>query len=386
MEDLSSTTYCLKANVSILPFDNYSDDRFVLSCGARHWDVSKKIKLIADIISVPKTFDEIWEELDEHANRFTKNEVRAILSDYFYVNGWLENSECTTVATATTTLWGRFTIIPKGIVKSFSMFKFLFKKPVILISLVFIVVSNIYVAVNNGVSINIIEKMNLKNIFYFILINAIVVVFHEIGHAVALLRYGYEPGRIGGAIYMWKPVMFTDVNSCWQLNRVQRQYVNFGGMYFQLILSTIIILIAYLLNLNNIVELVFYSYFSMLANFNIFIKADGYWMFSDFLGISNLHDYIINMILRREKSDLPFLKKIIVYIYTILFVVVVVFMGYVMVKNITTACINVYQFINGGNIAVDTVIYSIAIVLLICVCVFKMVKKISKLYVKLRKL
>lgn len=128
MGDLSGRTYCLKENVSILPFDNCNDDRFVLSFGTRHWDISKKIKLIADIIKVPKTFDEIWEELDEHSNPFTKNEVEVILSDYFYANGWVENRECTTAANTTTTLWGSFTIIPKGVVKSFSMFKFLLSK------------------------------------------------------------------------------------------------------------------------------------------------------------------------------------------------------------------------------------------------------------------
>lgn len=52
-------------------------------------------------------------------------------------------------------------------------------------------------------------------------------------------------------------------------------------------------------------------------------------MFSDFLGVSNLHDYIINMILRRKKSELPLFKKIIVYIYTVLFAVMVGFMSYV---------------------------------------------------------
>lgn len=385
MGNLGGRTYCLKENISILPFDNCNDDRFILSCGTRHWDISKKIKLIADIIKVPKTFDEIWKELDEHANPFTKDEVEVILSDYFYANGWVENSECTTAANTTTTLWGRFTIIPKGVVKSFSIFKFLLSKPIIFISLLFIVTTNMFILVNNGMSINIIDKLNFKNIVYFILINAIVVIFHEIGHAVALLKYGYNPGRIGGAFYMWKPVMFTDVNSCWQLNRVQRQCVNFGGMYFQLILSTIIILIAYLADFSNIVELVFYSYFSMLGNFNIFIKADGYWMFSDFLGVSNLHDYIINMILRREKSNLPFFKKMTVYIYTVLFAVMVVLMGYVMVTNISTAYTNIYQFINEGSISLDTVIYSVVILFLSCVFVVKMTKKIPKLCDRLKK-
>lgn len=382
MDGSSGITYCLKESILILPFDNNSDNRFVLSCGTRHWNVSKKIKLIADIINVPKTFDEIWKELNKHANPFTKDEVLVILSDYFYANGWLENSECTTSAITTTTLWGRVTIVPNCVVKKFSVFKFLFKKPVILISLLFVIIINVFIVVNNGVDTNIIDKLNFKNIVYFILINTVVVIFHEIGHAVALMKYGYDPGRIGGAIYMWKPVMFTDVNSCWKLNRVQRQYVNFGGMYFQLILSTTIILIAYLSNFNNIVELVFYSYFSMLGNFNIFIKADGYWMFSDFLGVSNLHNYIINMILRREKVELSFFKKLILYIYSVLFVVVVVFMCNVMAKNMLTACTNVYQFINGGHIDVYTMIYSIAILLLICAFVFKMIKKIANLCTK----
>lgn len=375
MENIGSRTYCLRENILILPFDNCHDDRFVLTYGTRHWDVSRKIKVIADIITVPRTFEEILDELDNQEDQMTKDEVGVILSDYFYANGWVEDSECKTEAQATVTLWGRFTIIPKEVVKKFIFLKFLFTRPGILISLSLIAAVNVFVILKSGISINIVDKMSLKNIALFISINAAVVIFHEIGHAVALLKYGYFPGRIGGAFYMAKPVMFTDVNSCWRLNRAQRQCVNIGGMYFQLIMSTVIILIAYLAHFGNIIDLVFYSYFSMFANFNVFIKADGYWMLSDYLGVSNLHDFTINVIFRRKKCNCSRIKKAIIYAYTVMFVGMVALIVYIMAVNFYTSAGYLYRFYNRESIRPDKIVYSVIVIILSCIFVVRMTKK-----------
>ena len=385
MENIGSRTYCLRENVLILPFDNCYDDRFVLSCGTRHWDVSKKIKIIADIISIPRTFDEILDELDNQEGHMTKAEVGMILSDYFDANGWVEDSECTTEAKSTVTLWGRFTIIPKGAVKRLLFLKILFSKPVVLVLLVLITAVNVFIVLENGVNINIVNKMNLRNIILFIMINASVVIFHEIGHAVALLKYGFFPGRIGGAFYMCKPVMFTDVNSCWQLNRLQRQCVNFGGMYFQLIMATIIAIVAYLNHSSNIVDLVFYSYFSMFANFNVFIKADGYWMLSDFLGVSNLHDFIFNIIFNRKECNCSSVKKAIIYLYTVMFAGMVALIAYIMTVNFCTSAANLYRLYNGENVRPDKTIYSVMVIILSCIFVVRMTKKFPNFIRKIKK-
>jgi putative peptide zinc metalloprotease protein len=127
---------------------------------------------------------------------------------------------------------------------------------------------------------------------------------HEFGHATALIKYGERPGRIGVGVYFIMPVFFSDVTRAWKLNRKQRFMVDLGGIYFQGVVLVFSFLINELFFKSEVLFLgIMLSTMTILTNFNPFLKMDGYWMFSDLIGIENPHKMLLDIL------KFPFKKK-----------------------------------------------------------------------------
>lgn len=126
----------------------------------------------------------------------------------------------------------------------------------------------------------------MPSLFIFILLTTI---FHELGHLSACRKGGAQHGAIGIGIYFFAPVFYADVTEAWNLPRIQRIIVNLGGIYFQLILTPIL-LALYLATDNSLyLWMILVTYWLIVVNLNPIIKLDGYWIVSDALKIPNLH-------------------------------------------------------------------------------------------------
>jgi putative peptide zinc metalloprotease protein len=111
---------------------------------------------------------------------------------------------------------------------------------------------------------------------------------HEIGHASACKRYGIEPSEIGFGMYFIWPALYCNVSGIWSLNKWQRIVVDLGGIYFQM-LTACFYLLCYLMNHESSFLNAFWLIVgSCVFYLNPFLKFDGYWIVSDFLGIPNL--------------------------------------------------------------------------------------------------
>ena len=117
-------------------------------------------------------------------------------------------------------------------------------------------------------------------------------IIHEIGHATATISIGKRAKEIGFGFYMMFPVFYTDVTSAWNMKKKERILVNIGGIYFQLIVNTIVIVIlslfpqyAWIKALNG---LVISNAFVVVISITPFFRNDGYWILSDYWGIPNL--------------------------------------------------------------------------------------------------
>lgn len=125
----------------------------------------------------------------------------------------------------------------------------------------------------------------IAGLYIFLALSSLV---HEFGHAAACRYYGMPHGNVGLGLYLNLPVFYTDVTHVWKLSRRQRCVVNFGGVYFQMLLL-IPLLTAAIIGGNGLLD-----YMILLMNFNFaltlnpFFKFDGYWMMTDLLGIANL--------------------------------------------------------------------------------------------------
>lgn len=125
-------------------------------------------------------------------------------------------------------------------------------------------------------------------LIYFLII--LIFIFHEVGHASAALHYNIRTPRIGYGFYLVYPVFFTQISEAWKLEPKKRMVINFGGIYFQWIAGSIFILLDYF----NVASthlwsgIVVINFVRLLYSFVPFMKADGYWIFSDGFGLTNL--------------------------------------------------------------------------------------------------
>ncbi|TXF88465.1 site-2 protease family protein [Neolewinella aurantiaca] len=118
--------------------------------------------------------------------------------------------------------------------------------------------------------------------------------FHEIGHTAAANCFGIKAKEIGFGFYFIFPVFFTDVTKIYALPKRKRIVVNLGGIYFQLIVNTILIvawaLLPWSANLAKVTLslLVSTNTFVLLYSLNPFFRNDGYWIYSDLFNVKNM--------------------------------------------------------------------------------------------------
>lgn len=120
--------------------------------------------------------------------------------------------------------------------------------------------------------------------------------WHELGHLTAARRYGSRTSRVGAGLYLFMPTAFIRIDDFFMIQkRWQRVVVALGGVYFDLISISIALLVwTYSPNYSHAsqVSLVI-SYvllFRILFNVLPFLRLDGYWAFSEAIGIRKLRD------------------------------------------------------------------------------------------------
>ncbi|MGD9545948.1 MAG: hypothetical protein AB7V45_00240 [Candidatus Krumholzibacteriia bacterium] len=117
-------------------------------------------------------------------------------------------------------------------------------------------------------------------------------VWHELGHAAALARQGYPPGRLGIGVMVVIPVLFVDVTPVALLPPRGRLVVNAAGASFQLGIGGILALAAgtceagWLRDASGIAA--GSALGAVLWSLWPFIRSDGYWLVADLLGVGAL--------------------------------------------------------------------------------------------------
>jgi len=139
----------------------------------------------------------------------------------------------------------------------------------------------------NKLNSNILEQ--LPQFIYIYILFVLIVFLHEIGHASSAYKYGVLPKEIGFGFYFTMPVLYTELTEIWTLKRNEKIIVNVSGIYFQLILNILFVLILLFSPENITVSVLFLiNCFSIFFALNPFFKNDGYWVFSDYFNITNL--------------------------------------------------------------------------------------------------
>ena len=121
-------------------------------------------------------------------------------------------------------------------------------------------------------------------------------VLHELGHAFTAQRHGCRVPTMGVAFLVMLPVLYTDTSDAWKLmRREDRLKIGAAGMLSELALAAFATLVWSFLPDGPLRAGVFLLATStwlltLTINASPFMRFDGYFLLSDWLGMPNLHD------------------------------------------------------------------------------------------------
>jgi putative peptide zinc metalloprotease protein len=136
-----------------------------------------------------------------------------------------------------------------------------------------------------GLNIN---HLYSHDVALIIAITIVAALCHELGHATALARFHCRRLEIGIGLYIYHPVLYTDVSEAWRLEPTQRALVDIGGIYFHALFE-LLLFAAFLLG-GGPVALLYAIWpidLAMAMSLNPFFRMDGYWLAADLFGMWN---------------------------------------------------------------------------------------------------
>ena len=138
--------------------------------------------------------------------------------------------------------------------------------------------------------------LNAEGIFYLLLTTVAVKVAHEFSHAYMATKYGVPVTTMGIALIVLYPVLYSETTNAWKMmDRKKRSRIAMAGVMAELTLASVALVLWHVLPpgmgqsvcfMVAVVSLVA----SLVVNCNPLMKFDGYYLFSDMLGVDNLQD------------------------------------------------------------------------------------------------
>ena len=142
---------------------------------------------------------------------------------------------------------------------------------------------------------------NAEIILLIFLSTIVIKVCHEMGHAYTATKYGVPVSSMGIAFIVMYPIFYTETTNAWRLyDRKKRMNIAAAGLKAEIFLASVALIIWHMLQPGFLQNLAFFVAFLSLAasffiNMNPLMKFDGYYLFSDFVGVDNLQDRSILM-------------------------------------------------------------------------------------------
>lgn len=153
-----------------------------------------------------------------------------------------------------------------------------------------------------------IETLSLQGLLSYSIALAFAKVIHEFGHAYTAKSLGLRVPRMGVALVLLLPMLYTDTGETWRLPRRRDRFkIAVAGMRIEVMLAAWCTL-AWAFLPEGVLRSAFFflattSWLITLAiNASPFLRFDGYYMMSDATGIPNMHD-------EAAKSVKHFLRK-----------------------------------------------------------------------------
>ncbi|AFM04623.1 hypothetical protein Fleli_2246 [Bernardetia litoralis DSM 6794] len=278
-----------------------SHKQFLILCGKKQFYCGLLVKEILVGLNDNKSLNEIHSQLTKHRayQKLTVEDVEKIINKKIMPLGVLKSSkekdnikkqityDADSIKTQKTLLNESQTHFLA------SIFKYFYQKWAVILFVLIGLFAHVFYLSSHSVfgekSKIWVEASALEYLLIYFLI-ILIFILHEVGHASAALHYNIRTPRIGYGFYLVYPVFFTEISEAWKLQPKKRMVINLGGIYFQWIAGSIFILLDYF----NVASthlwsgIVVINFIRLLYSFVPFMKADGYWIFSDGFELTNL--------------------------------------------------------------------------------------------------
>ncbi len=177
---------------------------------------------------------------------------------------------------------------------------------------------------------------NLQGLVFYFISLVLIKILHELAHAYTTVRYGCKVPTMGVALLVMFPILYTDTSDTWRIrSAMERVHVGAAGMVIELYIACIATFFWGFLPDGILKSAAFIMattswILSLAINSNILMRFDGYYIFSDLLGVQNLQkrsfdvgkwkltDLLFNLKLRPPEALPPaMLKKLYLYAWSV---------------------------------------------------------------------
>jgi putative peptide zinc metalloprotease protein len=126
-------------------------------------------------------------------------------------------------------------------------------------------------------------------ILFLIVLELLGGLFHEIGHAAGCLYAKGKPGKIGMGLYLIWPAFYTDLTDVYRFDRINKLRSDIGGIYFNIVFTLVLGVCYFYTHFEPLLILITLQNIDILHQLLPFVRLDGYYIISDFVGLPDLY-------------------------------------------------------------------------------------------------
>jgi len=173
--------------------------------------------------------------------------------------------------------------------------RWMFTLPFLLVSgAVTVIALGIVMANGSELAHQFVRLYRIETLPLFFVILLVTATAHEFGHGVTCKHFGGEVHEVGFLLMYFQPGFYCNVSDAWLFpERAKRLWVGFAGLYFELSVWALATVAWRLTETDTWINYVALTVMAVsgvksLFELNPFLKLDGYYLLSDYLGIPNL--------------------------------------------------------------------------------------------------
>jgi putative peptide zinc metalloprotease protein len=302
--------YSFNQALYIYPLDAASEQAMVLCEIPAQKDSTLRFAMPADLLDLLRMFDgrrnvaEVFEAYDKlNPGKFSLQKLEQLVQSFLLPKSLLVDLTTPAVrpeisAKRPSYVYGKVRLIPREIVYPIAkLFGWAFDKRVLMLwSAVFVmthVMFYLWILPPQRMHLHDFTGSTFSIVMLLSLLGAFV---HETGHASALVSSGCTQTEIGFGLYIYYPVLYTDVSEAWKLSRQRRALIDVGGVYFQSVFQLLLLGLFFINGSSVFIYFFLFNDLIMFRTMNPFLRMDGYWLVADLFGIFNLREQSTKLI------------------------------------------------------------------------------------------